>query len=235
MKCLGYKSWITDAALGGLSPSHQAELDAHLAGCSGCRAAVQQEQSAFAVLNQGLSKLIAEDPSPAFVPAVRARIASEARPSSVPLFMRAPVLAGAALVCAALAVAVVYWPQKQPTETPTASSLPAPSLQAPAGPKIEAANSPQSFQPPRVPNRPPTQHSPSEAEFFSQVLVPRDQWKAIFDLQKATRARPLEASRAAPVESFSNAVPIVVSEITVPPIEVQPLERPSDPAKGSSK
>jgi len=78
MECRRYQRWLADKALGALDARRDAELAAHLAACSGCRAALDREQLLFAAIDRGVTKCVAASPSAEMAVRIRQRVATVA-------------------------------------------------------------------------------------------------------------------------------------------------------------
>ena len=78
MGCERYKSWLSDAAMGKLGSSREAELHAHMAECAGCRAALDEERRLLSLIDQGVQAMLAAEPSSDLVARVRVRLVEEA-------------------------------------------------------------------------------------------------------------------------------------------------------------
>lgn len=236
MNCKRYSNWLTDAALGALPANRQAELDTHLAQCPGCRTSLAREQALQSSITASLAHLADAQPSPSFAASVVVRTANEPLRAPSPFFMRWPVLVGATAACTVLAIAVFLGPgiyrqvfrstPQPPPYTSTNNAVPSTSPTPVVAPPITPVRS-RSHR--AQPNR------SAEADFLAQVLVPRNQLQAVFHLQQSAKARPLDATWVKPPQVSSAGFPITVSELSVAPLEVQPLNLPAEPGKGSTE
>jgi hypothetical protein len=106
MPCKPYKDALTEAAASGAHP--QGELRAHLAGCADCRAALEQEQSLFDSIDNGLHVAANAEVPASLLPRLRARLDEESVPrrSWVSNWL---VLASAAALVVAFFTARVVW------------------------------------------------------------------------------------------------------------------------------
>src|SRR5271157_1521903 len=77
MECKRYEPWSADKVLGALDARRDAELTAHLAGCSRCRAALDREQLLFAAIHRGVAKSVEPSPSPEMAARIRERVTTE--------------------------------------------------------------------------------------------------------------------------------------------------------------
>ncbi len=76
MDCRKYKTWITDAAVGGLHPARYAELHAHAGQCEDCRSILERAQDLQTTVDRRIVQMLDVDPSPQLVARVRQRMAA---------------------------------------------------------------------------------------------------------------------------------------------------------------
>jgi hypothetical protein len=143
MKCMRYQEWLADKALGALDARYEAELTAHLAACSRCRAVLDREQVLFAAIHRGVAKSVAALPSLEMAVRIRQRVTMGAaiqrdkrRSQTAPTAWRfgslpwIPVAAAAALMLALVSLALIHRRTlvERMAETKSAPAKPAPSL-----------------------------------------------------------------------------------------------------------
>ena len=106
MPCKHYKDALIEAAAGGAEP--QGDLRAHLAGCTDCRAAFEQEQSLFASIDTGLQFTANSEVPASLLPCVRASLDEESLPRRI-WVTNWLVLASAAVLAVAFFAARAVW------------------------------------------------------------------------------------------------------------------------------
>lgn len=132
MSCERFEKTLLEAAAGDSSP----ELEAHLARCEPCRAALAAERALIDRIDTELEGSLATPPSSAFLPGVRRRVAeAQAQKGSVRRWWPVPALA----TLAAVLVAGHFVGEARRDPTPTASHRP-------AAPRAVAA--PEGVEPP---------------------------------------------------------------------------------------
>jgi anti-sigma factor RsiW len=97
MPCEHYKDALIEAAATGAGP--QGELRAHLAACTSCRAAFEQEQSLFTAIDSGLHATANDEAPPSFLPRVRAGL-DEVAVAPPPRWLQPLVFASAGVALA---------------------------------------------------------------------------------------------------------------------------------------
>ncbi|MCG6925373.1 MAG: hypothetical protein LJF30_08690 [Acidobacteria bacterium] len=130
MRCQEFESGLYAAAAGASSP----EVAAHLPTCESCRAALAREQTLLDRIDSELEESLEIQPSPAFLPAVRRRVAEvRAQRETARRWWLVPALATLA------GVLVVGHLLRDATPTPT-TAVPGPSgpAERPLGPVAEA-------------------------------------------------------------------------------------------------
>jgi hypothetical protein len=153
MSCQSLREAVFDAAAGALSP----ELEAHLPGCEACRAALAAERALMNRIVTGLEDGLATEPSAAFLPGVRRRIAEvRAQRDAVRRWWPVPALA----TLAGALVAGLFVGEALRDPTPTASHQPvAPRAMATPEP-VEPPSSRSAEAPlPAIPSEPTVAHS----------------------------------------------------------------------------
>ena len=179
MPCEPYKEALIEAAAGGVEP--QGELRAHLAGCTACRAAFEEEQALFASMDAGLHFVANPEVPPSLIPGVRARL--DAEPVRSWGWMgNWLVLASAAAIVAGIVVARAVWRpvvRENPSVTSAEKKSPALVLSAPPENK---QSSEQSANNNSVPGQQTVAAAnslkrglPSARRLDPEVIVPRDQ------------------------------------------------------------
>jgi len=246
MECKRYQGWLADKALGALDAGRDAELAAHLAACSGCRAALEREQFLFAAIHRGVAKSVAASPSPEMTVRIRQRVAAEGATEHLwPFGSRRwiPIAVGAALLFALGSLWLIHRRRVERVEATNAfAAKPAPSLR-PLGRSLPAvataggegvetkagASSVNRVVTPRVvTRRGPTRvarTSPAEPE----VLV--DKEEAVLVLQLYYSANHLPADDSAAVHM--SAVPERDADGNLAALEIPPLQTAaSEPKPG---
>jgi hypothetical protein len=178
------------------------------------------DSSAATRVDRELAQLLSIAPSEEFVARVRQRIRDEAgvRPSRRPWWI--PVAAAATVVLAILLTSRAWWTQRVPREVRTvriteqlASGIPPPTHAAALVPQ------PQHIARRRPKGIPPVTARTSDAGSKAEVLVSRDQLRAIARLQELVAKGDLTDANSPPVGS----VPEAVTDIRPAPLSVAPL------------
>jgi hypothetical protein len=212
MACEKYSAWMTDAALGELAPGREPELLAHAAGCDACREAYQHAQQVAAFVDRGVVSLVSGEPSPHFMPRVRARIAAEPAPSRYGwLVAWAPAAAGALALAAVLLVLLIRSPRPgnpnrvsiAPAENPPAT---APATSPPRAAAVVARRDARF-------SRSPVSHNSPEAQ--AEVLVQPGQFAAVLQYADALRSGRIDGDQL-----------IAAQQSLDKPLEMTPIEIP---------
>lgn len=210
MSCAQFAPDLIEVALGG--PATGAVV-AHLEECTACRAEAARLVGLQSRIDEDLSALLREEPTPAFLARARQRL-DEWRPRPW-LGRLLPVAVTLAVV--ALGVRVL---DRQNTQTPEPSPQPArvePPAPVAAKPDVASA----------APREPRRVRRPSEPPVEPEVLVPKEQAELLQRLVRAMGEEPVSvASWSAP-----GPAPVEVGGIDVPPIRVTPLALESSELK----
>jgi len=234
MKCKRYQPWLADKALGALDARREADLAAHLAACSGCRAALDREQLLFAAIHRGVAKSVAASPSPEMAARIRRQVATEAAAAEHAWQFGSrhwiPVAVAAALLIAFGSFWLIHRRSVELVATRSAAAKPAPSFGHPApaagtagGVEPKAGASPvKQAMTARVATRrvrtKVARTSPAEPE----VLVEKDEAALVIQLYNAARSGRMDGASLVAVppglkrDADGNIVPA--------PLEISPLE-----------
>jgi hypothetical protein len=183
-------------------------------------------------IDDALAELAAAEPSPDFLPRLRAHVEHTPRPS---LWSRW-ALPAAAVACVVVAAFIAGYDRgaREVAPLPLAAAVPAPSIAAlpvdPHGPvrsAIPARHLPTASR--------PTRSTASRAAAAPEVLVPASERQAVARLAAALRAGSPDAVSMVGALAAENAdaisiAPVSVSQIriepvVVPPVTVDPPER----------
>jgi hypothetical protein len=225
MPCQPYEEALNEAAAGGVEP--QGELRAHLAGCTACRTAFEEERALFAAMGAGLHFAANAEVPASLMPRVRARLDAEPARSRgwVGNWL---VLASAAAIVAGIVVARTVWRpavRENPSVNFAEKKSLAPMIGAPHGDKksseqsannntvptqriVAAANSTKSGLPVARPN--------------PEVIVPRDQEVLLAEYSEQWHQR----KHALLVSQDSDATilaPLEVAQIQIAELDVKLL------------
>jgi hypothetical protein len=229
MACERYRKALSELAAGAPAPG---ELDAHLAGCAGCRAELAALRRALEAVDADLGEIGGAEPSPELAARIR-QAAAEAEVGSAwrPAFLL-PSLAAAVL--AAVTLVLFRGHESPPTavarltpRAPLASEAPPPAV--PPTPSLPAGASPASPVEARVPTPP---SAPRTAPPEAEVLVPPGEVEALQRLAALVsrqRAAPLLMGRAGQASpELAEPRPIDVRSVDIEPLEIVPLEAAED-------
>ena len=201
MSCARYAPDLIEVALGGGATG---AVVAHLEQCAACRAEVARLVGLQSRIDQDLSALLREEPSPAFLARARQRL-DEWRPEA---WLRRLLPVAAALAVVALGVRVL---DRQNAPTPEPSPQPA-RVEPPA--PVEAKPDMASAAP-RVPRR---VRRPSVPPAEPEVLVPKEQGELLQRLVKAMADEPMPVTSGA-----GGSGRLEVGRIDVPALQLGPL------------
>lgn len=228
MGCKQYEDQLMDAALGGLPPEREAELPAHLRECVACRAEFERQQHLVAAMDRGLEQMAAVEPSPEMLARIRVKIAEEPAPSRGWLTGWWPAAAGAM----AAAVLVVYL--LIPKQTAQPPDVSAPTVASSPQPKpvesVAKAVPPDVVKPPRHRVRYAPVEVAAARPSLPEVLVPRDQERAVAWLYQAMQRQPQRITAVLAQEARykeEQAKPLELARLSIPPLEISPLETES--------
>jgi len=221
MDCKRFEDQLMDAALGGLPPERETELRAHLRECAPCRAESERQQQLVAAMDNTFDRMAAAEPSPEMVVRIRLKIAEQPAPSRGWLVSWWPAATGALAAAALVAYLMIpHTTVPQAGREQPVTVTPPPAQVANALPPVEA-------KPPRQPRRPAAAAArPAEPE----VLVPRDQERAVAWLYRAMQSQPQRMTALLAREARNKeeqAKPLELARLSIPPLEIGPLETQS--------
>lgn len=134
MACEKYAGWMTDAALGELSPQRETKLLSHLSECERCRDAYVHAQEVASFVDRTVGLLVEGEPSFTFATRLRARLAEEPAPIRWAWAIWTPAAASALALAGVLMFAVIHAARRDHSTLVTASrTLAPPSAPATAG------------------------------------------------------------------------------------------------------
>lgn len=228
MGCKRFEDQLMDAALGGLLPERQAELNAHLQECAGCRAELERQQKLMVAIDHSLEQMAAVNPSPEMVARICLKIAEQPAPSRGWLTGWWPAATGA--LAAAALVAYLMFPGG--TVQPPDVSVPAVSTssQPKPAPQMAKAVPPAAVKPSRQPRRPAPVAVAESRPATPEVLVPGDQERAVAWLYQALQRQPRRMNAVLAQEVQFNeekAKRLEIARLSIPPLEIGPLEAAS--------
>jgi hypothetical protein len=212
-------------ALGEIATNSEPGLLAHVAECGPCREAYDEAVAVRALMDRGMEKLVTGQPSPQFNFHLRARIAREPLPSRgnwnfarlwVPA-IRWPwsSVAGTAILVAILVLAMLRSPR---TEQPTPLVAIAPArLSAPPNPATVLRQASANLERRHLT---PASHTFSSLQTNPEpeVLVPKEELRAVARFYESTRTGPVRSSQLYAVR------PPTDEPLEWKPIEITPLE-----------
>jgi hypothetical protein len=249
MACEGFETRLIEKALADTDRA----LTAHLAKCADCRADFAAQRALQEQITNGIAAMVADEPSPALLTRVRARIAAEGSSRSTNWMQW--LFAG---VTVAAFAAVSMWIIGRPSrrlngtqDSPMQSASSAPSLPAPM-PKLEpkqvASQIPAQPKPnvlhkhrqvrsvshPNLPRVAPTIAKASEPLITetannqsSEIIVPAGQREAVLRLVNALRTGRVDAASL-----IRTTQPGEVTPLAIAPLEVKPLNGGSGDGSG---
>ncbi len=225
MGCERYKESVVEAALGAIPPRQRAELDAHLTGCSDCRAALERQRRLLTAIDAGLAAQFAGEPSPEFAVRVRQRVEQEQAPGNA-LQGWIAVAAGALAV---LVLVAVWFGRPSPTKVPksglargiqvapsqgqhasVALTAPTPEQSAPSGrqvPTHSAAGRGLRLTGPLA-----------ASSAVPEVLVPAGQQEAVLRLYAVLQSGRVDAALL-----LAPHAPLKTAELNIPLLELDEL------------
>lgn len=223
MGCKRFENQLMDAALGGLPPERETELRAHLRECAACRAEFERQQQLVAAMDSSLDRMATVEPSPEMVARVRSKIAEHPAPSRGWLTGWWPAAAGA--MAAAVLAAYLMVPD---TTVPPGREQPVTVTPPPA--QVARTLPPVVAKPPRQPRRPAAVAVAAVPPAEPEVLVPRDQERAVAWLYRAMQSQPQRMTALLAREARNKeeqAKPLALARLSIPPLEIDPLETQS--------
>jgi anti-sigma factor RsiW len=222
---------INDFALAELSPKSELELLAHVAECEVCRAAYDHAKAVRSLVDRGVEKLVAGEPSPQFMARLRARIAAEPAPkrwswdawriweqaSRQPL----SYAAGAVVLAAILAVLVIGLPERH-VSAPSIVQI-TPTSSEPTSPVTGVTESSANLERPRKKVSSGSVPSP-RIRREPEVLVPKGELLAVAQFYEAVRSGRVDTDQLYAAQQETQ------KPIEVKPLEITPLESLHEPA-----
>jgi hypothetical protein len=240
MACEGFEKNLIEEALASTDPA----LLAHLAKCADCRAELAAQRELQERITAGIAAMVADEPSPALMMRVRARIAEE----SAPRFMNWIQWATAGVAVTALAAFAVWFAGRHAIGQPTPESRSVQTLQSPSSPAQKPAEvaAPQELVQAAVnANRVqgPARHAthirpaerasvvvkatqpavavaanPAHGEIRGEVIVPAGQREAVLRLVDALRTGRVDAASLLRTNQQSDNAPLAIAPIEVTPV-----------------
>lgn len=212
MSCERYADALLEHALGEPAPP---ELEAHLAGCVACRAALHREQRLLGRIDGELHEAISVTPNPEFLPRVQARVADAAatgRPWR--LFWLLPVAASVVALVAAVSLQKPSAPPAAPRVAESTRPIPEARVSVPAPPARPLVRQPR------------LERAKSEPE----VLVPPGEEELFRRFVGALQARRVDASGVVAGDTQAPSAELAIPTLDqIPPLEVKPLPSGLDP------
>ncbi len=226
MACQRYKESVVEAALGAILPRQQAELDAHLTGCSDCRAALERQRRLLTAIDAGLAAQFAGEPSPEFAARVRQRVDQEQAPANA-LQGWIAVAAGA---LALLALVAVWFGRPSATKGPTSGSAHGIQIAPSQGRQASVAQTAPTAEQTapsggQVPAHGAARRGPrltrqlAASSAVPEVLVPAGQQEAVLRLYAALQSGRVDAALL-----LAPHAPLATAELYIPPLELDELE-----------
>ncbi len=225
MGCEKYQSWLSDAAMGRLESSREAELHAHVAGCAVCRAALDEERRLLRLIDQGMGTMLAAESPSDLVARVRMRVAEEVSTPRGWFSGWIPATVGAVAVVVFVAVWMFHREPSRPQADKPGAVAQIPGVgvipkEASSSKRVSpvSRSSPierQGLEPVRVIGE-RTPHRRAEPE----VLVPLAEKAGIQWLYGALRSNPREVS--ALLENTTK--PMEMEELKIPKLEIAKLD-----------
>ena len=237
MVCTEYQERINEAALQN-SPANLAEVNSstesqsdadlqkHLAVCSGCREEFELRRALMTRIDFGVAAMVAGDPSPALAVLVRQRIAEETGESRS-FTARWGWWIGATAAAAALAAIIfavtTHSPAQMPSQPASVASQPAQNVSPPApqlpAPVVQAQHSPATIR--KVPQHHESVVATRAAEIGPprfEVIVPPGQREAVIRLAAGLQSGRVDGA------VFVNPAPSLVPDfLEIAPLEIKPL------------
>jgi len=237
--------WLADKALGALDARRDVELAAHLAACSGCRAALDREQLLFAAIHRGVIKSVAASPSPEMAVRIRHRVTTEAAAERGSQTATAawrfgsnhwiPVAAAAALLIALASLWLIHRRTFERVEaTKPVGAKPAPSIAHPlpavaraggVGVELKPGAAPMSrTETARVATWRGQTRVPGTSPAEPEVLVDKEEAALVLQLYYSANHLPAEGSASAHL----SAEPERDADGNLAALEIPPLEGITD-------
>jgi hypothetical protein len=227
MACERYRKALSELAAGASAPG---ELDAHIAGCAGCRAELAALRRALEAVDADLGEIAGAEPAPALAARIR-QAAAEAEIGSAwrPAFLL-PSLAAAVLAAVTLVLFRGHESPKAPVarltpRAPLASEAPLPP---PAVSASGMAPGGASTAPPVVARVPESASARRSGPAEPEVLVPPGQVEPLLRFAALVNRDRVASPSLAAVEQASSELaeprPIDVRSVDIEPLEIVPLD-----------
>jgi hypothetical protein len=224
---------IGDLALDEIHPKAELELLAHAGECEACREAYNDAKALRALVDRGVEKLVAAEPSPQFNARLRAKLAQEPAPRrwswSLPEFSEPftiqtlSYVAGAGLLLAIVIFALIGLPRHQ-HPAPLVATIPVTPAPSPATPpNLEASIQSNSPVPERRHIKLASRATRSiPTKFEPEILVPKDELAAVAQFYEATQTGRVDTEQLYAAQQQTR------EPVEVKPIEIIPLESPAE-------
>jgi len=229
MACEKYIGWMTEAALGELSPRREAELLLHAGACDACREAYNRAKAIAAAVDRGVESLVADEPSPQFRARLHVRIAQEPAPvcstwvgwvAAAQDSRRLIAATASAVALAALLLFVIARLPKHSNPAPNVASRPSTS---PVAVVPQATPQPRAETPPELRHARHVRHPVLPRSPDPQILVPPGQVEAVLQFADAIRAGRVDGGQLLTAQDRLTK-PLKIDDLTIPPIEIQELQ-----------
>ena len=225
MPCEHYKDALIEAAATGAGP--QGELRAHFAECASCRAAFEQEQSLFAVIDAGLQSAANAQVPPSLLPCVRAILEEVSVPRRTWLSNGFALATAAAMVVAFSVSLAVRHRGSGGSVGPTAANTNPPTL-SPSRPREPPSPVPQrrsnfAYHPGgTIASNHPSRQATAGSANLPEVLVPSDQ-NVLLARYAEEWSRHKRAPLLAEDSQATTQVPMQVAPIQIDQLDVKLL------------
>jgi len=213
MSCERFATAIADHACGAdLAP----DVAAHVASCVGCASQLARQRRTIQGLDAELQQMLAIEPSPFFAQRVQALVTTAPAKPSVRAWLWMAAAAAAAIVLAVLLLTTTR-PRPAATAVDARTALPAPAtvIERPAPVVVEESTPPVKRSTPT--NTRAKQPAVIAAE--PEVLVPRDQMRAVARYMALMRSGTLDAANLV-ANAAATQTP---AEMVIGPLEVNPI------------
>jgi hypothetical protein len=221
MSCTHYKNTLIEAAASGAEL--QGDLRAHLAECSDCRAAFEQERSLFASIDAGLHVTANAEMPASLLPRVRVRLDEVAAPRRIWASNWVAFASAAVIIVAFFAARSLWRPNTVHAPIETAGEGSAPPRMTPPSQKHDVVvpsgekNSASQRQL-AIAKSPSTHETLVKGKTTPEVLVPRDQEVLLAEYaeQWSLHKHPLLLAQ--------NFDATILSPLQVAPIQIDELD-----------
>jgi hypothetical protein len=246
MACEGFETRLIEKALADTDPA----LTAHLANCAECRAELAAQSALQQRITNGISAMVADEPSPALLTRVRAEIASIESPRAANWMQWA--IAGVTVTAFAI---VAMWMIGRPSAringvgnmpvqtavSAPASVSPAPIQVAPQKTSVEKStisrehHSSQSAAHVNAPSAVPAMVKVAQPVLATagnnppaEVIVPVGQREAVLRLVNALRTGRVDAASLIRTSQPGDVAPLAITPLEVKPLNGGGSEGPGD-------